>query len=154
MSYRAALITQNNFYGGWVFVTNLMMDRISSDQQDLHYILTLTHSFNPKWAVFIEKHGIKSDFYADNLVRFGGGYLFNKDLQFDTAVTLNFKDTPSVFSVNFGVSYRLDRHVDKPKINNNSSAKDQNKRKSRSKKKKSKKKKVEDFDEGLILWLK
>ena len=77
--------------------------------------------------------------------------LENKDLQFDTAVTLNFKDTPSIFSVNFGVSYRLDRHVDKPKINNNSSAKDQNKRKSRSKKKKSKKKKVEDFDEGLIL---
>lgn len=148
LSYRAALITQNNFYGGWVFVTNLMMDRISSDQQDLHYILTLTHSFNPKWAVFVEKHGIKSDFYADNLVRFGGGYLFNKDLQFDTAITLNFKDTPSVFSVNIGVSYRIDRHVDKPKINNNSSAKDQNKRKSRSKKKKSKKKKVEDFDEG------
>lgn len=112
LSYRAALITQNNFFGGWVFVTNLMMDRISSNQQDFHYIITLTHSFDPKWVVFAETHGIKSDFYADNLFRLGGGYLFNKDLQFDTAITFNTKDTPSVFGVNFGVSYRIDRHQD------------------------------------------
>jgi len=145
LSYRAALITQNNFFGGWVFVTNLMMDRISSDQQDLQYILTLTHSFHPKWVVFAETQGIKSDFYADNLVRFGGGYLFNKDLQLDTALTLNFKDTPSVFNVNFGVSYRIDRHKDELKIKNNTSSK--GKRKSRAKRK-SKKKKDINFDEG------
>ncbi len=147
LSYRAALITQNNFYGGWVFVTNLMMDRISSNQQDFHYILTLTHSFNPKWVVFAETQGIKSDFYADNLLRFGGGYLFNKDLQLDTALTLNFKDTPSIFGVNFGVSYRIDRHEDELKIKNKSSGKKKRKRKSRSKRN-SKKKKVENFDEG------
>ena len=147
LSYRATLITQNNFDGGWVFVTNLMMDRISSDQQDFHYILTLTHSFNPKWVVFAEKHGIKSDFYADNLMRFGAGYLLNKDLQFDSALTLNFKDTPSIFGLNFGVSYRIDRHKDPLKINNKSSAKFERKRKSRSNKK-SKKRKIENFDEG------
>lgn len=112
LSYRAALITQNNFFGGWVFVTNFMMDRISSNQQDFHYILTLTHSFDPKWVAFVETHGIKSDFYADNLFRLGGGYLLNKDLQFDTALTLNVKDTPSVFGLSLGVSYRIDRHED------------------------------------------
>lgn len=112
LSYRASIITQNNFFGGWVFVTNVMMDRISSDQQDFHYILTLTHSFDPKWVVFVETHGIKSDFYADNLFRLGGGYLLNKNLQLDTAITINTKDTPSVFGVNFGVSYRIDRHQD------------------------------------------
>ena len=121
--------------------------RISSNQQDLHYILTLTHSFNPKWVVFAETQGIKSDFYADNLLRFGGGYLFNKDLQLDTALTLNFKDTPSIFGVNFGVSYRIDRHEDQLKIKNKSSGKKKRKRKSRSKRN-SKKKKVENFDEG------
>ena len=97
--------------------------------------------------VFAETQGIKSDFYADNLVRFGGGYLFNKDLQLDTALTLNFKDTPSVFNVNFGVSYRIDRHKDELKIKNNTSAKSKGKRRSRTKRK-SKKKKVENFDEG------
>ena len=79
-----------------------MLDRISSDQQDFHYILTLTHSFNLRWVVFAEKHGIKSDFYADNLMRFGAGYLLNKDLQFDSALTFNFKDTPSISEFHTG----------------------------------------------------
>jgi Putative MetA-pathway of phenol degradation len=110
---RVLIATQNNFAGGWVFVMNFIKDRIGSDQSDFQYILTLTHSFNPKWVIFGEAQGIKSDFYADNLFRFGGAYLLSKDLQFDTALTFNTKDTPSVFSVNFGASYRLDFHKDK-----------------------------------------
>jgi len=112
-SPKVAVITQNNFAGGWVFVINLIKDRIGSDFSEFQYILTLTHSFDPKWVVFGETQGIKSDFYADNLFRFGGAYLWTKDFQLDTAVTLNTKDTPSVFSVNFGASYRLDFHKDK-----------------------------------------
>jgi len=110
LSYRGSLITQNNFAGGWVFITNLILDRIGSDQTDFNYILTLTHSFNPKWVMFAETQGIKSDFYADNLFRFGGGYLLSKNLQLDTALTLNTKDTPSVLNISFGASYRIDRH--------------------------------------------
>ena len=110
LSYRGVLITQNNFAGGWVFITNLILDRIGSDQTDFNYVLTLTHSFNPKWVMFAETQGIKSDFYADNLFRFGGGYLLSKNLQLDTALTLNTKDTPSVLNISFGASYRIDRH--------------------------------------------
>jgi hypothetical protein len=110
LSYRGSLITQNNFAGGWVFITNLILDRIGSDQTDFNYVLTLTHSFNPKWVMFAETQGIKSDFYADNLFRFGGGYLLSKNLQLDTALTLNTKDTPSVLNISFGASYRIDRH--------------------------------------------
>lgn len=112
-SPKVAVITQNNFAGGWVFVINLIKDRIGSDFSEFQYILTLTHSFNPKWVVFGETQGIKSDFYADNLFRFGGAYLLNKDFQLDAAVTLNTKDTPSVFSANIGASYRLDFHKDR-----------------------------------------
>ena len=110
VSYRGVLITQNNFAGGWVVVTNFMLDRIGSDQTDLNYTLTLTHSFNPKWVMFAETQGIKSDFYADNLFRIGAGYLLGKNLQLDTALTFNTKDTPSVLNISFGVSYRIDRH--------------------------------------------
>lgn len=138
LSYRGALITQNNFSGGWVFVTNIIMDRITSAQQEFQYIVTLTHSFNPKWVIFGETQGIKSDFYADNLFRFGGGYLWNQNIQLDTAFTLNVKDTPSVLSINFGASYRLDRHVDKENIDNSNSAKKLGGRKSRKKKKRKK----------------
>ena len=149
LSYRGGVITQNNFYGGWVFITNFIVDRIVSDQTEFHYILTLTHSFHPKWVVFGETHGIKSDFYADNLFRFGGGYLLNKNLQLDTALTFNTKNTPSVLSVNFGASYRLDRHKDKNQPDNGTSAKDLDKRKSRFKnaEKRKKKKKNTNFDE-------
>lgn len=110
VSFRGTLITQNNFYGGWVFVTNFMIDRIGSEQTDLSYILTLTHSINTKWVIFGETQGIKSDFYADNLFRMGAGYLLNKNLQLDSALCLNNKDTPSVLNINFGVSYRIDSH--------------------------------------------
>lgn len=110
VNFRGTLITQNNFYGGWVFVTNFMIDRIGTEQTDLSYILTLTHSINTKWVIFGETQGIKSDFYADNLFRVGAGYLLSKNLQLDSALCLNTKDTPSILNINFGISYRLDRH--------------------------------------------
>ena len=123
------------------YLINLIKDRIGTDYSDFHYIVTLTKSVGLKWAIFGETHGIKSDFYADNLFRFGTGYLWNKDLQFDASLTVNTKDTPSVFNINFGASYRFDMHIDK-EIDNENSAKDEAKRRGR----KNRKKKVEDFN--------
>lgn len=146
-SPKVMISTQNNFAGGWVFVMNLIKDRIGSDYSDFQYILTLTHSFTPKFVIFGEAQGISSDFYADNLFRFGAGYLLSKDFQLDSAITFNTKDTPSVLSVNFGASYRFDMHKDK-KIDNGNSAKEEGERQARGKKKK---KKEVDFndDSGL-----
>ena len=143
-SPKIMVATQNNFSGGWVLVLNLIKDRIGTDFSDFQYIITLTHSFSPQWVVFGETQGIQSDFYADNLFRFGGAYLWSKDFQLDTALTFNTKDTPSVFSVNFGMSYRFDFHVDK-EIDNGNSQKDADKRKPNSKK--GKKKRTDDFDD-------
>ncbi|OUS00878.1 hypothetical protein A9Q86_09000 [Flavobacteriales bacterium 33_180_T64] len=143
-SPKIMVATQNNFSGGWVLVLNLIKDRIGTDYSDFQYIITLTHSFNPQWVIFGETQGIQSDFYADNLFRFGAGYLMSKDFQLDTALTFNSKDTPSVFGVNFGMSYRLDFHKDK-EIDNGNSKKDADKRKPKSKK--GKKKRTEDFDD-------
>ncbi|WP_274475478.1 transporter [Mangrovimonas aestuarii] len=120
------LATQNNFPSGWVFVMNLVMDRIGTDQSDFQYIFTLTKAFSAKWVAFGETQGIKSDFYADNLFRLGGAYLWNRNLQLDTSLTFNTKDTPSVFNVGLGVSYRLDFHKDK--VDNNTSADQEAKR--------------------------
>lgn len=152
-SPKIMIATQNNFAGGWVFVMNFIKDRIGTDQSDFQYILTLTHSFSPKWVIFGETQGIQSDFYADNLFRFGGAYLWGKDFQLDSAVTFNTKDTPSVFSVNLGASFRLDFHKDK-EIDNGNSAEQEGERKSRGSKKTTKviddynkknKRKKEDF---------
>ncbi len=145
-SPKVMIATQNNFAGGWVMVLNLIKDRIGSDQSDFQYILTLTHSFNPKWVIFGETQGIKSDFYADNLFRFGGAYLWSKNFQLDTALTFNTKDTPSVFGVNFGASYRLDFHKDK-EIENGNSAEDEKGRRSRRGKTKKRKKGDDNIDD-------
>lgn len=143
-SPKVMLATQNNFAGGWVFVMNLIKDRIGTDQSDFQYILTLTHSFSPQWVIFGETQGIKSDFYADNLFRFGGAYLWTPNFQLDTALTFNTKDTPSVFSINLGVSYRLDFHKDKEEgIDNGTSAAEEGKRQSRRRKNR---KSIEDGD--------
>ncbi|WP_179020294.1 transporter [Winogradskyella forsetii] len=141
-SPKVMIATQNNFNGGWVFVMNLIKDRIGTDQSDFSYILTLTHSFTPQWVVFGETQGIQSDFYADNIFRFGGAYLWTKDFQLDANIAFNTKDTPSIFNIAFGASYRLDFHKDK-KIDNGNSAKDGN---GKMRKKKKKKKKEDDFD--------
>ncbi len=146
VSPKIMIATQNNFAGGWVFIMNFIKDRIGTDQSDFSYVLTLTHSFSPQWVIFGEAQGIQSDFYADNLFRFGGGYLWSKDFQLDTALTFNTKDTPSVFSVNLGMSYRLDFHKDK-EIDNGTSAEDEGQRRSN---KKGKKKNNEDADDEPI----
>ncbi|MCB0462591.1 MAG: transporter [Flavobacteriaceae bacterium] len=130
ISPKVMVATQHNFVGGWVLVMNFLKDRIGSDQSDFQYLITLTKSINQQWVVFGETQGIQSDFYADNLFRFGGAYLWNKDFQLDTALTVNTKDTPSVFNVSLGASYRFDMHQDK-EIDNNNSAEDEAKRKSR-----------------------
>lgn len=144
-SPKVIIATQNNFSGGWVFVVNLIKDRIGTEQSDFQYILTLTRSLNQNWVLFGETQGIKSDFYADNLFRFGGAYLMSANFQLDAGLTFNTKDTPSVFSVNFGASYRLDFHKDKNKdIDNGTSAKDEGKRRDNKSGKNRKKKKNKD----------
>jgi hypothetical protein len=145
-SPKIMVAAQNNFNGGWVFVMNLIKDRIGSDFSEFQYVFTLTHSFTPQWVVFGEAQGINSDFYADNIFRFGGAYLWTKDFQLDANIAFNTKDTPSVFNIAFGASYRLDFHKDK-KIDNGNG----NTGKFKKKRKKKKKKKNDEFgdDEGI-----
>ena len=147
-SPKIMISTQNNFSGGWVFVMNFIKDRIGTDQSDFSFILTLTKSVTDQLAVFAESENISSDFYADNLIRFGGAYLWTRNFQIDAAATFNTKDTPSVFGVALGASYRLDFHKDKEK-DDGTSAKDELERrenKARGEKKNKRKKEEIDFD--------
>ncbi len=110
ISPRFAVITQNNFNGGWVFVTNFLAERIATDFPSYTYLITLTHAFNPKFSMFLENEGIFSDFYADQLIRGGAAYLLNTEFSLDASVLLNWKDTPSRTFFKLGASYRFDMH--------------------------------------------
>lgn len=142
-SPRFEIITQNNL-GRWAIVTNFIVDRITTDFPSYEWIATVTHSINNNWSVFGEYQGFKSDFYSDDLARGGVAYLISKDWQADTGATINFKDTPSVFQINLGMSYRFDFHQederiyqkDKTKNSGNNSGKKGDKGKKKDKKKK------------------
>ena len=106
------IATQNNFSNNFVFITNLILERIGTKQNDFEYITTLTYAINSQWVSFIEAHGINSDFYAENMLKFGAAYLSNENLQLDASLIINFKNTPKIFYINFGGSYRFDLHKD------------------------------------------
>ena len=107
------IASQNNFKNNTVLVTNIILDRIGSNQNDFEYVVSITKAINTNWAIFIETQGIKSDYYADNLFSFGAAYLLKKNLQVDAAFTTNNKETPKVNKISFGFSYRFDFHKDK-----------------------------------------
>jgi hypothetical protein len=110
-SPRFELITQNN-WGPWVLVTNVIVDRVTTDFPAYGGIVTLTHSFDQRWAAFGEFQTQISDFYSDDIARAGVAYLINQNWQVDASGAINFKDTPSLYQINVGMSYRLDRHQD------------------------------------------
>ncbi len=112
ISPKFMVATQNNWIGGWVFVTNFIVDRISTDYPSYQYILTLTHTLRTGTSIFVENHGIFSDFYSDQLLRFGLAHLINPNLHIDASLQVNFKDTPTKTYGRIGIAYRIDRHDD------------------------------------------
>jgi len=112
ISPKFVLATQNNFVGGFVFVTNIIVDRITTETPTYGYILTLTHTITDWFSVFVENQGMKSDFYSDQLFRGGAAALVNENFHVDASVLLNFKDTPSRLYARVGIAYRFDMHED------------------------------------------
>lgn len=110
ISPRVIVSTQNNFIGGFVLVTNLIADRVTTDFPSYGYIVTLTHATNDYFSVFLENQGFKNDFYSDQLLRGGAAVLINENLHLDLSGTVNFKDTPSIWNMRAGLAYRLDMH--------------------------------------------
>ena len=109
---RGTLATQSHFLGTWVFVTNFTYDRYLSEYPQKSYILTLTHTLDPLWSVYIENQGRFSDLYNDYLFRLGAAYLWSDNIQFEATLGSSLKNTPHQLLVNAGVSYRLDFHKD------------------------------------------
>lgn len=146
ISPKLVLSTQNNFIGGWVFVTNIIVDRVTTDFPTYGYILTLTHATNRYFSVFLENQGLKSDFYSDQLIRGGAAALINENLQVDLSLTYSFKDTPSKFYGRAGLAYRFDMH-DKDEYLEDKEIKEEKKKEEKGKKEE-RQEELEPDDEG------
>jgi Putative MetA-pathway of phenol degradation len=106
LSPKGVVILQNNF-GKWVWVNNIILDKIGTTYPSSGLISTITRGFNEKWSGFLEFQAYKSDFYADGVGRVGAAYLFNENMQFDASISGNFKDTPSILYGGVGFSWRF-----------------------------------------------
>lgn len=107
LSPKAMLITHNHF-GKWVWINNIIADKITTDYPSYGLISTVTRGFNAKWSGFIEFQAYKSDYYADGIFRTGAAYLLTPMMQFDASASVNFKDTPFIVYGGVGFSWRFD----------------------------------------------
>ena len=108
-----AIFTQSNITNRSVIITNLIFERIGTYQNDFEYLISITNAFNKNFIGFIEIHGVKSDFYADNKLGLGLAHLFSDNLQVDIGTMLNFKETPKIGYINLGLSYRVNLYSEK-----------------------------------------
>lgn len=109
ISPKIMLITQNHFRGKWVFVTNLIADKITSDAKNFGYILTITYGVNEKWSAFFENKGIKGDYYSDGIFTLGATHLLMDNLQVDASISKNIKTSPDLVYGGIGFSWRFDK---------------------------------------------
>jgi hypothetical protein len=139
ISPKLMVITQNQFNGGFVLITNIIADRVTTEFPSFGGVVTLTRGFSEKWSGFLESQFFSSNFYADVLFRSGAAYLVKENFQIDASITANLKDTPSVFYVGTGISWRFDSNY-KPVLIRSGKDKDKDKDKDKKGKKKKKKK--------------
>ncbi len=113
-SPRIAIYTQNDFTDRFIFLMNLIMDKIGSGQRENSYILTGTYTLDKKLSVFAEHQGIFKDNNIPNDYQFGGGvaYLLTRNMQADVSVRSISDRDGSTFLVGAGLAWRLDRHRD------------------------------------------
>ena len=116
VSPRVMLATQSRLTPRFVLISNIAYDRLGTDFPEWNYTVSLSHAFrDPKWSVFVENQGIKSDRYADVLLRGGVAHLLGENMQVDMNLGASFKNTPSRIFASMGFSYRIDMHRDKVK---------------------------------------
>lgn len=115
MSPRIAVFTQNNISDKFIFLTNFIADKFTTNQRVYSYILTATYSINDQVSIFGENQGFfPANSQFDLQWGLGGGYLFAKNFQVDlSARFINDEYGDHTFWVGTGLSYRVDRHVDK-----------------------------------------
>ncbi len=106
ISPRGMVILQNHFSDGWVFVTNILVDKIGTDFMTFGGIFTTTKSFNADWSGFIEFQGYKSDHYNDIIVRGGAAYLLGENMQLDISIGKSFRNSTDVIYGGIGLSWR------------------------------------------------
>ena len=133
ISYKAAILLQNDFTDRLILLTNLIADKISSENEFYAHIITLTYAVTREWSFFVENQGNYKDTESPQFqFGIGAAYLYSRNLQFDASIRTNMFDDYNTMYGALGVAWRLDRHSDE--IINKSSPRGQLMKKKRKKK--------------------
>lgn len=113
ISYKGALLLQNDFSDRLVLLTNLIADNITSEDKYYSYIVTMTYAINQNWSYFVENQGKYYNDFSPNY-QFGTGvaYLVTENLQLDASARTNFFDDYYYVYATAGFAWRFDRHQD------------------------------------------
>ncbi|MDV7185656.1 transporter [Lutibacter sp. TH_r2] len=113
ISFKGAILLQNDLTDRFVVLTNLIADNITSDNNYYKYIITATYAISNKWSFFIENQTRYQKSHKPKVNNGAGlAYLFNKNLQLDASIRTNFFADYSYTYSSIGASWRLDKHSD------------------------------------------
>ena len=115
---RFAIYTQNDLSEQWIVLTNFIAEQVFTEYMEGSFIMTTTYTFlDKRWSVFGEgqlfyrtQNGVPNDY------QFGAGlvYLFNKNIQIDLAGRMILDERgDNTYQINSGISWRMDKHLDK-----------------------------------------
>lgn len=145
------MVITHNHWGRWVWVNNIIADKITTDYPSIGWISTMTHGFNEKWSAFLEYQGYKSDYYSDIIFRGGAAYLLSDTVQLDASISKNVKDTPFLLYGGIGISWRFDadyRDILLPGDSDADIDKSEKQKKDEKKQKEEKEKRLEELEGG------
>lgn len=113
VSFKGAVLLQNDFSDRLVLLTNLIVDDISGASMEYLYIVTMTYALSQNWSFFVENTGkFETGFSPEYELGTGIAYLISPNLQVDASIRTNIFDDYSYIFAGTGLSWRLDRHQD------------------------------------------
>lgn len=113
ITFKGAVLLQNDFTDRLILLTNLIVDDISGEHMLYSYIVTMTYAISQNWSLFVENVGKYQNLYTPNYqIGTGVAYLFSPDLQLDASIRTNIFADYSYLYASAGVSWRLNKHQD------------------------------------------
>lgn len=113
VSFKGAVLLQNDFSNRLVLLTNLIVDDIAAVSMEYLYIVTMTYAISQNWSFFVENTGkYETGFSPEYELGTGVAYLISPNLQVDASFRTNIFDDYSYIFAATGLSWRLDRHQD------------------------------------------
>jgi len=112
MSPKVGILLQNDLSTDFNIITNFYYDKIGTKFSEFSYIITSTISFGGQWSAFFENQTVFQKYQNSTNLGTGLAYLATRNLQINTSARLLFEGKSQGIYAGLGISYRINRHQD------------------------------------------